>query len=202
VERVDLRGSGGSSLADSGECPTGSGGEPESRGGAVLCCDGEPSTQRAGSLSSEDESGPSLEMSSAACSNKCCPAASSGGHSAKCLKAIDVSRPSGYLMFAYAGFTSSSCTSSTNGEFLLERLKRRRNTFLGVNHDGREGPQAARRGNENMHSRRVQFVAVDNNDLMECKASINTLSQCVTGKPRVFRASFTVLHMMPLNRST
>jgi len=64
--------------------------------------------------------------------------------------------------------------------------------FPSVNHDGREGAQAARRG--------VQFVAVHNNDLMECKASINTLSQSVTCKLRVFRPSFTVLHMMPLNR--
>ena len=79
MEGVDLRGSSASSLADSGDCPTSSGGESEPWVGAVHCCDGEPSTTGTGSPSSEEESGRSLllsrERSAAACSDNSGPVA-------------------------------------------------------------------------------------------------------------------------------
>ena len=86
------------------------------------------------------------------------------------------SLPSGSLTIAYFGFASISSTSSTNGSNLDFRTCRFSRTKPGVvNQVGTEVPLVDRRWLVKRRSCGVALVAVHNNDLIECRASCNTV---------------------------
>ena len=99
------------------------------------------------------------------------------GHRDKYFRDTVNSRPSGYRMCAYDGFTIVNSTSSTSGSVLLLQTNRISITLPGVdNQVGKEDPQGEQRWIPKYLSWEVVFVAVERKDLIKCDTFGNTIS--------------------------
>lgn len=75
----------------------------------------------------------------------------------------------------------SSTSSTTSGSSLLASIKRRKKTLPGdANHEGQATPWDDLRANAKKHSCGVVLVEVHSSEGIECNASGETDSQCVT----------------------